>query len=148
MTDKPKVMAFANPANHYVQDVAVQQADGTYLSHCYGETLEQMRERVQDPAIEMVDLDEFSEMVDDRNVTDPVEITEEQYIDALEVLPPMDWVMGETSSFYMSEFYSGSVTSIYVARGGRYFKYRDRVKPHHDRVAKVRQWLEKQEAQG
>lgn len=53
------------------------------------------------------------------------EISEERYIDQLEVLPPVDWHWGVCESFKSSEMYGGDVTSIFVKYQGRFFECRD-----------------------
>jgi len=53
------------------------------------------------------------------------EISEERYIDQLEVLPPVDWHWGVCESFKSSEMYGGDVTSIIAKYRGRFFECRD-----------------------
>lgn len=48
------------------------------------------------------------------------EITETEYIEALEVLPPI-YRAGAMHGFFMCEFTSGSITSQYVQHDGRYY---------------------------
>ncbi len=57
------------------------------------------------------------------------EITEIEYTEALEVLPPI-YRKGAMRGFFMSEFTSGSITSQYVQQGDRYFSaYADITQP-------------------
>jgi hypothetical protein len=67
--------------------------------------------------------DQFEAIKAERLLSHPIEeITEEQYEDALNVLPPMRY--GENKgirSFFMSEFYSGNYTNQYAQIDGRYF---------------------------
>jgi hypothetical protein len=52
----------------------------------------------------------------------PVEITEEQWNDALCVLPPLHWVRGvHTESFKCCEFTTGRFTACYVRIGQQYW---------------------------
>lgn len=69
---------------------------------------------------------DFQRMQEDALRTEPTEITEKQYMDALEVLPPMKWGkwLG-VESFRMCEFYSGNVTNIYAKCGDRYWTFLD-----------------------
>lgn len=46
------------------------------------------------------------------------EITEEEYENALNILPPLKWCDG---GFFMSEFYTGMITSFYQAFNGKYY---------------------------
>jgi len=54
---------------------------------------------------------------------DPAEeITEEKFIERLEVLPPQQWIhAGGFESFLMSEHWSGPYTSQYARHGQRYY---------------------------
>ncbi|MCY1283633.1 hypothetical protein D9M70_325160 [compost metagenome] len=101
----------------------------------------------QPEGVVLVQIDAFEALVEARMTTDPVEIDEEQFWHYLEVLPPCSWTRGESESFYMSEFLCGSVTAHLVRLGKRYFKFDSPVIPHHDRVKKVREWLDKQEGE-
>jgi hypothetical protein len=67
------------------------------------------------------------------------EITEEQWFDALEVLPPVAWKnTADGESFKMSERLSGSITGIYVRKGGRCFMFNDSITlPHAECCARV-----------
>ena len=52
----------------------------------------------------------------------PTEITEETFIEMLEVLPPVAWTRRNNfESFLMSEHYSGPYTSQYARHGKRYY---------------------------
>ena len=56
----------------------------------------------------------------------PVEITEEQFHEMLNCLPPDDWDMGEAfESFKMCELDAANITGIYCRRGSRYFELHD-----------------------
>lgn len=60
------------------------------------------------------------------------EITEEEYIDALEVLPPLDWHSKE-GYFYMREFLIGDLTDKYSRIDGKYYvEVADFRKEHKD----------------
>ena len=50
------------------------------------------------------------------------EITEEQYNEALNILPPEDWQHGSGwSAFRMCEYMSGNITGHYMVMDGRHF---------------------------
>lgn len=53
------------------------------------------------------------------------EITEEEYDEMLNVLPPENWVRRNGwSVFRMCEYYTGRITSHYVSMGGRFYHTR------------------------
>jgi hypothetical protein len=134
---------FANPALTHCEDGAVLK-DGAYVGQYSGMTLEQLQ--LRDPAIQLIDSDEFVANHDRMLTTDPVEIDVERFEYMLEVLPPCSWVRDPGSqSFYMSEFTSGNVTAHLVNIGDRYFSFdAPMMRKHADRVAKVRTWLANQ----
>lgn len=71
--------------------------------------------------------------------TDPEACTEEQFFEALECLPPMDWTRaGGGESFKMVERLSGRMTRIYARTGSTYWSFTDRDDMTHAAVmAKV-----------
>lgn len=105
------------------------------------ETLDEVRLRY--PDAQEMGLEDASRFLDDMAVSEPMEITREAYIEALEVLPPEDWERGQASeSFLMCEYYRGCVTTVCVRLGKRYFSYHDRASLNHaQRVEKVERWL-------
>lgn len=65
----------------------------------------------------------------------PTEITEEQFNDALDVLPPMHWGRQKDSeSFQLMEMLSGRVTSAYCRIGQRYFALTVIEKTPHEEI--------------
>lgn len=72
--------------------------------------------------------------------TNPQEISEEDYLEAFSVLPPMKYhSLGGVDSFRMTEFYSGQMTYIYAHCQGRYWRFIDDAYMKTDAiVAKVR----------
>ena len=91
---------------------------------CFNETLEQVQLR-HPGAVEM-SLDEAVRLVDkaiiEAYVTEPVEVTEDRYMEMLEILPPMKWKNG---TFMMSELLCSHYTSIFCQIGSRYFEMVD-----------------------
>ena len=138
-------LIFANRNENYAKDNALL-IGGSYIGQYSGKTLEQLQ--AEDPDVELIDVNEFLDIVEARMTTDPVEIDEDRYWYLLEVLPPCGWVRnGSAESFYMSEFISGRVTCHVVRIGDRYFTFDAPVMTsHYDRTAKVFAWLDKQEA--
>ena len=137
-------LIFANRNENHAKDNALL-IDGSYIGQYSGKTLEQLQ--AEDPDVELIDVNEFLDIVEARMTTDPVEIDEDRYWYLLEVLPPCGWVRnGSAESFYMSEFISGRVTCHVVRIGERYFTFDAPVMASHfDRTAKVFAWLDKQE---
>lgn len=72
-------------------------------------------------------------------ITEPTSITEDEFIQALECLPPEGWVRNRhTESFKMSEYYSGQITEIYARFSDTYWCFRDLAsKTHNDIMHKV-----------
>lgn len=79
--------------------------------------------------VRVMGLKDFSEMQDATYVTDPVEITESEFHNALDALPPLIWRrVNGIESFRLSEFYSGQITTIYAKTAdGRFWKFMDDV---------------------
>ena len=52
-----------------------------------------------------------------------VEITKEEYWEALECLPPLMWTKCGNGDefFFMSEFYSGNYTALFMKKGEKYY---------------------------
>jgi hypothetical protein len=136
-------MIFANPAQNQAADSAVEVAPGCYLGLYTRKSLEQLQEA--DPAIQLISVDEFVAITEAAMTTDPTEVDKAKFWDLLEVLPPGGWQRnGGAESFYMTEFYSGRVTTHVVRIGERYFTFNAPVMLHHaDRTQKVLSWLEK-----
>ncbi len=139
-------LIFANRNENYAKDNALL-IDGGYIGQYSGKTLEQLQ--AEDPDVELIDLYEFTDTVEKRLTTDPVEVDSERYWYLLEVLPPCGWVRnGGSESFYMSEFLTGRITTHVVRIGERYFTFDAPVmSSHFDRTEKVHTWLEAQEAE-
>ncbi len=65
------------------------------------------------------------------------EVSAEDFNDALNVLPPQDWVHARGGqSFKISERIAGSVTAIYVSLQGRYFHFDDHIRTPHEECLK------------
>lgn len=72
--------------------------------------------------------------------TSPEEITAAKWQEMLEILPPLDRrTTTDAHSFKLVDPLSGSITSIYVALGERYFTFNDNMDlPHAACCARVR----------
>ncbi len=90
------------------------------------QTLEEVRERY--PKAIKLRIDEAWNLYEDAAITEPEEITEEEFDWLLNVLPPKNWWHGSNcESFMMIEHDRGSVTRICVRDRQKYYKFRDRV---------------------
>lgn len=98
--------------------------------------------------VQLMRMCDFDKLHDEALRTEPEEITEADYDEALNVLPPMKWhhLLG-VESFRMTEFYSGHITTIYAKCQGRYWKFRDDAYMQTaDLVAKVHKAMQEQVA--
>lgn len=69
---------------------------------------------------------------------EPKEITEEEYTYALEVLPPVNWIIdGDNQSFTMSERTYGDITVGYVKKGNTYYTMNCRTHTKHAELLAV-----------
>lgn len=113
----------------------------TGMGTCFGETVEQVRKRY--PKAEIVPFDFALERINEATkevypMLNPIEITEEQYWDALECLPPMQWKKTEEGeSFKMSELTFMDITACYVKKNGKYYSMNGRVKTKHEELLAV-----------
>lgn len=87
------------------------------------------------PEVAVGEYSEIRQQQERQYVTAPRKIDRDTFIEALEVLPPKDWIQrADTSSFKMSEFYTGNITSIYVRLGSDYFEFRDDADMTHESI--------------
>ena len=124
---------FYQPGESGIVDVA--RPDGK--SVCFAEDLNAINKRY--PGAVLMLFDEAIKQADAakraRLCTGAHEITEEKWIYALEVLPPMDWVRHQGSeSFKMSELTSGNLTAIYCRVGDKYYTLTEDVKMPHNKI--------------
>lgn len=113
----------------------------TGRSTCYGHTLAEVQERY--PGAEVMTITDWLAWKEEQLSTKPVEITEERFMEMLEVLPPQNWQRANGSeSFEMSEHLSGRITDSFVRIGGRYFSYTGIAgQPHSEKVYKCGELL-------
>lgn len=132
---------FYVPGQHHIIDSAYKNEAGEFISLYGKQNLMQLRDEY--PNIVLGEFDAWVEQDEKSLITAPEEITEAQWWEALEVLPPESWQhTGGGESFVMMEYYSGRITSIYVRLGKRYCSFRDIANlPHLDRLAKARTLL-------
>lgn len=120
----------------------VDTLDGdTGLSTCMHESLEQIRKRY--PKARIVAFDTALEQIREKEkevypMLQPVEITDDQWNEMFELLPPMQYKRTEAgTSFKMSEMTKGDITAGYVMKGGKYYTMNCRVKTTHEEMLGV-----------
>lgn len=107
-------------------DSVCKDSDGIFRGYFSQSTMDQLQQRYAARQIQMMREADYDKLHDDALRTEPEEITEKQWVDALGVLPPMKWhSLRGVESFRMSEFYSGTITTIYAKCDGRYWKFMD-----------------------
>ena len=113
------------PFKGYVQSVL--NADGT-VGYTKGLTLDQYAAELGAPlrVIDGAELDVLIAEYQAGQVTPPMEITEEAFHEALNVLPPSRWghCMG-VELFHISETISGDLVNWYASLNGRYWAFVD-----------------------
>lgn len=82
-------------------------------------------------------LDDVAAQIEAAAITEPEPITAEEWMDALEALPPIRWrtVQG-VELFQFMERYSGRVTSTYARIGRSHYRWRDRDNEAHEQLAR------------
>lgn len=82
----------------------------------------------EEPDLQFLEWEEFSERVERNTVTEPQEITKEQFLEALNCLPPRNWYLTASfECFHMSEFLVSHYTATYARSKGRFFMWTDTV---------------------
>jgi hypothetical protein len=107
-------------------DFVRETDDGQLVSQIRGLTQAELTQECGREVL-MTDLASYTDMAEEAYTTLPTQITEREFIDALNMLPPMRWGrhLG-LESFRCSEFYSGNITSIYARQSnGTCWTFRD-----------------------
>lgn len=85
------------------------------------------------PDLIVIPFDEAYRRHEDAAKTEPEEITEQAWHDALCVLPPVAWMNTSAGeSFKMLERLTGRITGIYVRIHERHFQFYDDIRTPHD----------------
>lgn len=116
------------PGETHIVDL-IHPNDGLTL-HCHEDALA-IRGRY--PTVERMSCDDAWKLIDaaalERYRKDVSEVTEERFMDALNVLPPVGWTTRNgVESFRISERLWGNITDIYARRGDRYFVLSDDIR--------------------
>ena len=116
--------------------------NGVLVGHYSGEILEQIRLRY--PGAALGEWDDVYAEAEASCKTEPVEIMEDEFLKALNVLPPVRWTQrSDSESFKISERLYGSITAIYARLGNRYYTFSDNITlPHDDVISRIRQSLQ------
>lgn len=94
----------------------------TGRSSICGHTLEQVQKRY--PGAEIVELGPWVEAKEKALCSAPVEISEDRFVEMLEVLPPQNWQRGKNcESFEICEHTSGRVTTILCRFGSKFYEF-------------------------
>ena len=89
----------------------------------------------EEPDLEFLEWEEFSKRVDKNTVTEPQEITKEEFLEALNCLPPLHWYVTSTfECFHMSEFLVSHYTATYAHTAHRFFMWTDTVHATVDQI--------------
>lgn len=135
---------FYVPGTTTIIDNAVER-DGVLVGHYSGETLEQLR--LRHPGAALGEWEVVYAEAEASRKTEPVEINEDEFLRALNVLPPVRWTRrSDSESFKISERLYGSITAIYARMGDRYYSFSDYIAlPHDEVISRIRQTLQHRE---
>jgi hypothetical protein len=124
---------FYQPRHPGIIDTVRTTPDGVTVSETFGETLDQIRKRY--PGAELGELDKVLNDSEEAFRHAPQEITQERFIQMLEVLPPVGWKnAGRTESFKLCERTFGHITAIFARIGEKYYELADRITLSHDDI--------------
>lgn len=116
--------------------IAVDTMEQDGRSTINRETLEQIGTRY--PNLKVMDFEEFDSLRYQALKSPPEAITGQDFINALEVLPPLNWHREASSeSFKMAELYSGDLTGIYCRIGEKFFYLVDRFSLPHAEIVRM-----------
>lgn len=113
--------------SHRIIDQAIFNEKVQAYTTYGGQTLEAMQARY--PGLKVGDFDDIMSAKEAfYRELGVYEIDEETFMDALECLPPLDWVRkGYVESFKLSELITGNIAWIYCRLGTRFFRFYDNV---------------------
>lgn len=97
---------------------------GVAVGQISGETIYEIRNRWPDAKVG--DLEDVVDTLINQYVSPAIEITQEEFLEALEVLPPKNWVhKNAVEMFQSSEHLYGPVTGTYVRMHQTYYMFYD-----------------------
>lgn len=136
MTDTSTQFAqhcFYVPGTDTIIDTA-ELRDNIWRSTTSNQDINQIR--IDYPKAELGDFETVYKTAEASYRTKPVEISKEEFLYALGVLPPVNWrTVRGVESFKISERYYGQMTSIYARVGKRYFTFIDLITTPAEQIA-------------
>ncbi len=137
---------FYVPGTTTIIDNAIDRS-GVLVGHYSGETLEKIRLRHPDAALGEWD-DVYAE-IEASCKTEPIAISADEFLKALNVLPPVRWTQrSDSESFKILERLYGSITAIYARIEDRYYTFSDNIAlPHDEVVSHIRQSLQQRDSE-
>lgn len=123
---------FYVPGRPGIIDVAILR-DGVLRGGYSNETREEMDKRY--PGVQIGDLWTVAAQSEEMFKRAPARISEERFIEMLEVLPPVGWTRRNSAeTFKLSERTSGNITAIFCRIGTQYFEMQDSIFMSHDAI--------------
>lgn len=118
---------FYEKGQTHVFDVATLRENGQRLSHFSNKSIMELQAEKPNMAIMLwTDAEAEMEKINESRFSGVEEITEDEYNNALNVLPPLDWNDG---SFLVREPITGSWFNCYLKYNGKYYSgYSNRAK--------------------
>ena len=113
-----------------VIDVVTEDGTGLYAGRSMACSHDQY------PNVVIMSHDDYRAYHDKVMTTEPVEITDDEFNMALEALPPLNWRRSadHRESFMMSEYISGTITSIYCYMDGKYYRFNGSSSLTHEEI--------------
>lgn len=139
----PDQQCFMSLTRKTIIDVLAPTGRGRFGNKTLEET------RLAYPDAQLMDIEDAQRQIEALFITPPRQIMEDDFIFALECLPPCDWRnLGSTESFKMVERTYNNITGIYVRIGDDYWTFQDAANlPHDACVEKVQSALSKEATQ-
>lgn len=121
------------PGERWVQEYATERADGVIVGWQTGKTLNEIQREF--PTAVIIGENEAADQIESLAKTEPRRIDKKTFKNALEMLPPDDWVFDRKfESFKCSERTTGRVTAIYVSIGAFYWMFHDLCTMSHSEI--------------
>jgi len=138
-------MVIYKPGSMSIQDVMKEDANGVLRTQCRGLTLKEYTldgdGKDTGEIFVCIPFDEAVEnirRIEDEKLIKPfVEITEDEYTEMLECLPPEKWqTVDDVNIFRMSEYTMGNITGHYASYEGKYYMALRRTTVDYAEIAK------------
>lgn len=124
---------FYVPGKSSIVDVAVSCADGIMRGGYSKKSIDELM--LEYPELIVDELDAVSARIDESFITCPIEISENQFYEMMEVLPPKHWRNhGISESFQMIEHTRGNITAILCRIENRYFEMQNQAGMSHEDI--------------